>query len=97
MTANRKHVTVQAAGQQRAATIRSPAQGGQAKVTVQILPVRGASPDIDPYTGPYEVTPGAEAQVLETKGLRMTRNVTIAPIPNNYGRIEWDGSVLRIS
>ena len=45
-----------------------------------------------PYTGEYEVTPSDEAQVLETSGLMMTENVTIAPIPDNYGRIAWNGS-----
>jgi hypothetical protein len=51
----------------------------------------------DPYEGPYEVTPGQEAQVLETKGLRMTGDLIINPIPSNYGRITWDGSRLKIS
>lgn len=53
--------------------------------------------DIDPYPGPYEVTPGAEAQVLATKDLRMTGDLTVAPIPNNYGLITWNGSVLTVS
>lgn len=51
----------------------------------------------DPYEGPYEVTPGPAAQVLLTNDLRMTANVTINPIPNNYGLITWNGSVLTVS
>ena len=50
--------------------------------------------DRDPYTGAYEVTPSGETQTLETKNKRMTDNVTINPIPNNYGRIAWNGTTL---
>lgn len=50
-----------------------------------------------PYEGSYSVTPGAEEQVLATKNLRCTDDITIAPIPNNYGLITWDGSTLTVS
>ena len=50
--------------------------------------------DRDPYTGAYEVTPSGETQTLETYNKRMTGNVTINPIPNNYGRIAWNGTTL---
>ena len=49
------------------------------------------------YDGAYEITPGAETQVLETRDLRMTENVTVNAIPNNYGLISWNGSVLTVS
>lgn len=49
------------------------------------------------YEGSYVATPSAEAQVLETKNLRMTDNVTVNPIPSNYGLITWNGSVLTVS
>lgn len=51
----------------------------------------------DDYAGPYEVVPSRETQTLRTNRLLMTGNVTIAPIPSNYGLIEWNGSVLRVS
>ena len=51
----------------------------------------------DDYAGPYEVVPSRETQTLRTNRLLMTSNVTIAPIPSNYGLIEWNGSVLRVS
>ena len=51
----------------------------------------------DPYTGSYTVTPAAEEQILATRGLRMTDDITIAPIPDNYGLITWSGSVLTVS
>ena len=49
------------------------------------------------YTGAYTVTPGNDAQVLSTNGKRMTADVTVGPIPSNYGRITWNGSVLTVS
>ena len=53
--------------------------------------------DRDPYTGAYEVTPSGETQTLETENKRMTGNVTINPIPNNYGLITYNGSILTVS
>lgn len=51
----------------------------------------------DPYMGAYIVTPSAEEQTLQTNGLRMTDDITIAPIPQNYGLITWDGSTITVS
>ena len=51
----------------------------------------------DPYTGSYTITPSAEAQTLLTKDLRMTDNLTVDPIPSNYGLITWNGSVITVS
>ena len=49
------------------------------------------------YEGETEVTPSDEAQVLLTSGLLMVDNITINPIPSNYGRIEWNGSIITVS
>ena len=49
------------------------------------------------YTGVYEVTPTQNEQVLYTQGRRMSENVVVHPIPNNYGLITWDGSILTVS
>ena len=51
----------------------------------------------DPYAGDYTIIPSAEAQVLQTNNLRMTDNITIEPIPQNYGLITWDGSKITVS
>lgn len=51
----------------------------------------------DPYEGEYAVTPSADAQILETDGKRMTGNITVNPIPRNYGLITWNGSFLTVS
>lgn len=49
------------------------------------------------YNGPLEVTPTQSTQVLATSGTRMDSDVTINPIPSNYGLITWNGSVLTVS
>ena len=49
------------------------------------------------YTGPYEVTPSSETQTLETDSLYMAGNITINPVPSNYGLITWDGSTITVS
>ncbi len=49
------------------------------------------------YTGSYTVTASAETQTLETNGLVMSEDITINPIPNNYGLITWNGSYLTVS
>lgn len=50
-----------------------------------------------PYRGGYVVTPTAEEQVLEVQGMSMVQNLVVNPIPNNYGRITWNGSTLTVS
>lgn len=49
------------------------------------------------YDGPYIVTPSRQEQVLRTEQMAMSHDVTIAPIPKNYGLVTWNGSVLRVS
>lgn len=51
----------------------------------------------DHYQGPYEVTPGSAAQVLQTAGKLMDQDVTVGAVPSNYGLITWNGSVLTVS
>lgn len=49
------------------------------------------------YTGSYTVTPSSETQTLQTNGKRMTGDITVNPIPSNYGLITWNGAVLTVS
>ena len=51
----------------------------------------------EPYEGEYTVTPTSETQTLPTNGKLLARNVTINPIPSNYGLITWNGSTLTVS
>ena len=50
-----------------------------------------------PYSGPYSVTPSAQEQVLSTNGKTMTADIVVGAVPNNYGLITWNGSVLTVS
>lgn len=51
----------------------------------------------DTYDGEYNVIPNMTTQVLETAGKLLIRDVTVQPIPSNYGLIEWNGSYLKVS
>ena len=52
---------------------------------------------VDEYSGPYEFTPGNAPQVVEIANKIATADITIGPIPDNYGLITWDGSTLTVS
>ena len=49
------------------------------------------------YSGPTEITPSQQEQTLYTSGCRLTNDITINPIPSNYGRITWNGTALTIT
>lgn len=48
------------------------------------------------YEGSYEFTPSDEEQTILISGQIAEQNIRIKPVPQNYGRIEWDGSTLRV-
>ena len=52
---------------------------------------------VDEYSGPYEFTPGNAPQVVEIANKKATADITIAPVPQNYGLITWDRSTLTVS
>lgn len=49
------------------------------------------------YDGPTEFTPAQEAQTIEIAGMWAATDITINPIPSNYGLITWNGSNLMVS
>ena len=49
------------------------------------------------YTGSTSFIPSAEAQTIETSEKTVFENITINPIPSNYGLITWNGSTLMVS
>ena len=53
--------------------------------------------DTEPYLGSYEYTPTQATQTIPIEGLKATRDITINPIPNNYGLITWSGVGIRVS
>lgn len=83
------HGTIQGVGQ---LTGTLSAAGGMSAVMIL--------PDIVPvpsYDGDYEFTPSQETQVVRIGGFQARTDITINPIPHNYGLVEWNGSYLRIS
>ena len=76
-------------------TIAIEAEAGEQSVSItrETIIITGA----EPYEGTYTVTPTQETQVLLTEGLRMLQNVTVNPIPSNYGLITWNGSIITVS
>ncbi len=57
----------------------------------------GVGHSIEWYEGPYIVTPSSEEQTIAISEKLSLRDITVQPIPQNYGRIEWNGSTLRVS
>lgn len=53
--------------------------------------------DYPTYEGAAEFTPSETAQVIPTAGSVVLSNITINPIPSNYGLVTWDGSTLTVS
>lgn len=60
---------------------------------VEVVEERGR----ETYEGPYEVTPTRDTQTLSTEDKIMIADVTVNPIPSNYGLITHDGFAIRIS
>ncbi len=49
------------------------------------------------YKGDYEITPSEELQTLPTANRMLARNIVVAPIPQNYGRITYNGGGIIIT
>ena len=56
-----------------------------------------ASSGVPVYDGSVEVTPSTEEQVIHTDHRMVLSDITINPIPSNYGLITWDGSTITVS
>lgn len=50
-----------------------------------------------PYEGETVFTPTRQTQTIQAAGFLFSENITINPIPSNYGLITWNGSTLTIS
>lgn len=75
-----------------AADIGGTVSGGVSLNGVITLPDTGV-----PYSGSYSFTPSDVEQIVEIKGLVAKENITISPVPQNYGLITWNGSTLTVS
>lgn len=49
------------------------------------------------YDGATDVEPNQSIQTLATAGKVLLTNITIQPMPSNYGLITWNGSTLTVS
>lgn len=66
------------------------------KTVTGVLSVPSAA-NVTRYEGPYEFTPTADTQTIEIEHEMATQNITINPIPSNWGLITWNGAVLTVS
>ena len=49
------------------------------------------------YDGAYEFTPDTEEQTILIQGKTARLDITIKPIPSNYGLITYNGSTITVS
>lgn len=49
------------------------------------------------YDGPTEFTPSGSTQTIALENKKALTDITINPIPSNYGLITWNGSELTVS
>ena len=65
-----------------------------AELTTNVTHYHSEYPD---YEGETTFTPSAETQTIPTARTVLLENITINPIPSNYGLITWNGSTLTVS
>ena len=61
------------------------------------LTLGDGEPEFPVYEGSTEFTPTRETQVVVTARKVVLDNITINPIPQNYGLVTYNGSVITIS
>ena len=52
---------------------------------------------VEIYEGEYEFTPTQSTQTISIENKMAVQDITINPIPNNYGLITWNGSIITVS
>ena len=73
---------------------RVVALSGTVKANVATAIVTSITP---PYEGEYEFTPTSEVQTVPCNGMKMSDDIKINPIPQNYGLITYNGSYITVS
>lgn len=51
----------------------------------------------EPYQGEYVITPTESEQTIPILGMMATDDITVNPIPSNYGLITYNGSTIMVS
>ena len=49
------------------------------------------------YEGGYEFTPSNEVQIIHTANKVVSQDITVHPIPQNYGLITYNGAYITVS
>lgn len=69
----------------------------QPEIKMKIEPAKVVYQSGEAYDGDYEITPSEELQTLPTANRMLARNIVVAPIPKNYGRITYSGGGIIIT
>lgn len=69
----------------------------QPEIKMKIAPAKVVYQGGEAYEGNYEITPSEELQTLPTANRMLARNIVVAPIPKNYGRITYNGGGIIIT
>ena len=69
----------------------------QPEIKMKIEPAKVVYQGGEAYEGEYEITPSEETQTLPTANRMLARNIVVAPIPQNYGRITYSGGGITIT
>nr|DAD77932.1 MAG TPA: hypothetical protein [Siphoviridae sp. ctHDv29]DAG04278.1 MAG TPA: hypothetical protein [Siphoviridae sp. ctKsH2] len=69
----------------------------QPEIKMKIAPAKVVYQGGEAYEGDYEITPSEELQTLPTANRMLARNIVVAPIPKNYGRITYSGGGIIIT
>ena len=69
----------------------------QPEIKMKIAPAKVVYQGGEAYEGDYEITPSEELQTLPTANRQLARDIVVAPIPKNYGRITYSGGGIIIT
>lgn len=76
------------------ATIMQNMVEADASLTTNITHYHSEYPD---YEGEITFTPTQETQIIPTRYTVLLSDITINPIPSNYGRITYSGGIISIT
>lgn len=79
------------------ATLSNAVNEIQAELSNKTFEIACEITRIGDYNGSFSFTPSDEIQVIQTNGKLLLQNITINPIPSNYGKITWNGSTMSIT
>ena len=70
---------------------------GEAVSLEAVSPIVISQDTVPVWDGQTEFVPTGESQIVSVHGYRFTEDIIIDPIPDNYGLITWNGSILTVS